>query len=139
MIARALLGWAIGLWVGAAAFSIGWLGPGGTVYCPFVLLVLGLTAGPGAFVEAILIAGTTHVLAPRIRWRKGLVAAAVFAGATMGVLNIFPAERMLHSVTGDNSAVKLSDLPLAYALGGIFGGAACGFGASIRLDPGRTA
>jgi hypothetical protein len=139
MIKNVIVGSLCGVLTGALVFSVTWLGPGGTVYFPFVLVVLGLTAGPGALVEAILIAGTTHALAPLVRWRRALVAAAVLAGAVMGLLNVFPAERMLHSVVGDNSAVKLSDLPIAYALGGICGGAACGFGASIPLEPRRTA
>lgn len=139
LIGRTLTGWLCGLSAGAVAFTIGWKGPEGLGFLlPFVAVVLFLTAGPGAFVESLLLAMATGALSRRGVRRSTLVWTATAAGLALGLLNIVPAEHLLHSVTGDNSVVKLADLPLAYALGGCAGGAACGFGAAIGLEPGAT-
>ena len=132
---RIILGFVCSLAVAAPAFSVGWRGPAGAVFLsPFVFAVMILTAGPGALVESIILAVAMNKLAGRGTRRAIFVPASILVGILLGLVNIFPAERLLYSVTGDYSVVKLADIPLAYLLSGLFGGAACGFGVCIGLE-----
>ena len=136
MLQRIILGFVCSLAVSAPAFSVGWRGPAAAIFLsPFVFAVMILAAGPGALAESIILAVAMNKLAGRGTRRAVFVSASILAGILLGLLNIFPAERLLYSVTGDYSVVKLADIPMAYLLGGIFGGAACGFGVCIGLEP----
>ncbi|MBI3858055.1 MAG: hypothetical protein HY293_20435 [Planctomycetes bacterium] len=134
---RTLTGVLTGILLGAAGFCFCWQPPGSLVFYPAVFIVMLVSAGPGAAFLSLVLAGIMKSFARTAMTRASIRWSGVLFGLPLGPLNLLPSLFIWNLWVGGNTHLGFNDLPVAYLVGGLCGGAGLGYGVTYTLKPGE--